>query len=69
MCLRKSMSSVLKRAKIEKGYTYDEISEKTNISKTSVRYALNGGDNVGLNVFEELFKFFDVNISFCEVQD
>lgn len=56
MSLRQKLSVVLKNAKEEFGLTYKEISERSGCSITSVRYALNGGDNVGLSVFDKIFK-------------
>lgn len=58
--IREELSSVLKGYKKDSGLTYKEISEEVGINITSVRYAMNGGDNVGLEVFQKLYEFFDV---------
>ena len=54
MSLRKSLSDVVREAKRQSGMTYDEIVEKVGCSKSSVRYALNGGDKVGIDIMERI---------------
>lgn len=66
MSLREIMSTALKEAKIKSGLTYDDIVSETGLAKTSIRYALNGGNNIGLNIFEKLFEFFNLKCSFKE---
>lgn len=58
MSIRKELSSILREYKV--GNTYKEISEATGVSMTSVRYAMNGGENVGLEVFQKLIDFLEV---------
>ncbi|AGG57805.1 hypothetical protein VPBG_00033 [Vibrio phage helene 12B3] len=58
MSIRKELSSILREYKV--GITYKEISEGTGVSMTSVRYAMNGGENVGLEVFQKLIDFLEV---------
>jgi len=60
MSIRKELSTILREHKI--GITYKEISEGSGVSLTSVRYALNGGENVGLEVFQKLVDFLEVPI-------
>ncbi len=66
--LRERFSEVLLSQKIERGYTYKYISEESGVPITTVRYALNGGTNVGISVFEVLLDFFEVKVTF-EVDD
>ena len=62
--LRDQFSSVLLQQKIERGYTYKFISEGSGVPLTTVRYALNGGGNVGITVFEKLLEFFEISVNF-----
>ncbi|AGH32037.1 hypothetical protein VPIG_00181 [Vibrio phage PWH3a-P1] len=62
--LRQQFSEILLQQKIERGYTYKYISEESGIPLTTVRYALNGGGNVGINVFDKLFDFFEISVNF-----
>lgn len=58
MNIRKELSVILKDYKT--GMTYKEISEGTGISVTSIRYAMNGGENVGVDVFQKLVDFLEI---------
>ena len=70
MNLRQRLSNVLRNVKEDSGLTYKEISDKSGCSITSVRYALNGGDNVGLTVFDKLFEAMGViPCILCEYKD
>uniref|UniRef100_A0AB39AJ98 HTH cro/C1-type domain-containing protein n=1 Tax=Vibrio phage P018-4 TaxID=3229728 RepID=A0AB39AJ98_9CAUD len=62
--LRQQFSEILLQQKIERGYTYKYISEESGVPLTTVRYALNGGGNVGINVFEKLLDFFEISVFF-----
>ena len=58
--LREELSSVLKEYKNLSGFTYKEISEGAGVNITSVRYAMNGGENVGLEVFQKLYEYLEI---------
>ncbi len=62
--LRVQFSDVLLQQKVDRGYTYKYISEESGVPITTVRYALNGGDNVGISVFETLLDFFEISVNF-----
>lgn len=62
--LREQFSNVLLQQKLDRGYTYKYISEESGVPITTVRYALNGGENVGISVFEVLLEFFEISINF-----
>ncbi len=54
MCLRKNLSNSIREAKEYEGLTYDDIMRATDCTKTSVRYALNGGSGVSLELMEKM---------------
>ena len=60
--LREHLSSALRCCKREGGYTYKDIMDSVNISKTTLTYALNGGDKVSLDSYQELFDFFGFEV-------
>lgn len=62
MSIRKSMSDALKQRKREGSYVYQDLIEGTGCSKSSIRYALNGGNNVSLDVFQKLFDYMEVDV-------
>lgn len=68
MSLRKNLSNAIREAKEVNGYTYDEIVEGVDCSKSAVRYALNGGDKVGIDLMERMLKFmgFGVGVTLIE---
>ena len=69
MSLRKKLSDSIREAKDRKGYTYDEIVLGSGCSKSAVRYALNGGEKVGIDMMEKMLKFlgFSVGITLIEL--
>lgn len=62
MKLREELSSILKKCKEESGMTYEDIKIETGCSITSIRYALNGGENVGVDVFQKLLDCFGKDV-------
>lgn len=62
MNIRKSLSDALQAAKKEAGCTYQDLMDGTGCSKSSIRYALNGGANVSLDVYEKLFKYLECGL-------
>ncbi len=55
MSLRKKLSTLLKEEKSRGRFTYEDLAV-SGCSKTSIQYALNGGDNCGLETFDKLFS-------------
>lgn len=68
MSIRTKMSELLKENKKLHEVTYDQIAKDTKISKTSIRYAMNGGKEVGINVFEKLFDYFNLDLEIIGVE-
>ncbi len=62
MSIRTQLSLATKSVKESKGYTYKDLKEGTGCSISSIRYALNGGDNVGIEVFQKLLDFMEEDI-------
>ncbi len=67
MSIRQQLSVKLKECKKSSGMTYEQLIEESGYSKTTIRYALNGGVNVSLEVFEKLFLCCGVNLLEIEV--
>ncbi len=67
MQLRKQLSGILKHCKKLSGMTYDDIVDETGFSKSSIRYALNGGEGVSIDTFEKIFVACGVEILEIEV--
>lgn len=61
MSLRVNLSDAVKKAKKLSGMTYEDIGDATGLSKSSIRYALNGGDKVGLDAMDTMVK----SMGFC----
>jgi transcriptional regulator with XRE-family HTH domain len=57
MNIKTSLSNALRECKRLSGLTYDELVEGTGCSKTSIRYALNGGDNVSIEVMQKILDY------------
>lgn len=62
MNIRNSLSIKLRETKKLGGYQYDDLIEGTGCSKSSIRYALNGGDKVSLEVFQKLFDHMETYV-------
>lgn len=62
MSIRLELSKLLKENKKLSGCTYADIKDATGLSTSSIRYALNGGKNVGLDVYEKMFKYFELSV-------
>ena len=62
MSIRVSLSEALRQAKEEKGYVYEDLIRGTGCSKSSIRYALNRGDNVSLEAFQKLLDYMEVYV-------
>lgn len=69
MSLRSNLSDAVREAKTLSGMTYDEIAEKTGYSKSAIRYALNGGEKVGLDAMNSMIicMGFSLEVHLCEV--
>lgn len=67
MSLRKELSEKLKLVKKDSGITYDQLVEKSGYSKSTIRYALNGGSKTSLDVFDKLFQCCGVKMLEIEV--
>lgn len=67
MSLREDLSKVLKQAKKVSGITYDELVLQSSYSKSTIRYALNGGSKTSLDVFDKLFQCCGVKSLTIEV--
>lgn len=62
MNIKTSLSDALRECKRLSGVTYDELVEGTGCSKTSIRYALNGGDNVSINVLQKILDYTEMTL-------
>lgn len=68
MTLRKLLSNKLVELKNQNGSTYEDIMEVSGCSRSTVRYALNGGERVSMENFEKLLKALGVSIISIEVE-
>lgn len=62
MSLRTNLSNTLRECKKDSGMSYKDLQDRTGLSISSIRYALNGG-NVGLDVFQKLFDCLEENVA------
>ncbi len=62
MSIRKSISKALRQSKVDGGHTYLELEDGSGCSRSSIRYALNGGNNVSLDVYQKLFDYMEVSV-------
>lgn len=67
MNLRNNLSKILKQAKKDSGVTYDQLVESSGYSKSTIRYALNGGSKTSIDVFESLFKSCGVTTIYIDI--
>lgn len=68
MNLRKDLSELLRECKKVSGLTYDDMVDLSGCSKTSIRYALNGGEGVGLDVFQKLLDCTDQKVQITRLK-
>lgn len=68
MSLRKLLSEKLVELKDADGCTYDDLVSRSGCSRSTIRYALNGGDRVSMENFEKLLKVLGVSLVAIEVE-
>lgn len=67
MTIKKNLSDAIRECKRLSGATYDDLVIGTGCSKTSIRYALNGGDNVSLDVMQKILDYTEQTIEISVV--
>lgn len=63
MSLRKNLSEAIRDVKECHGLSYEEIIDIVGCSKTSLRYALNGGENVSIGLMENILNKLGYSVS------